>query len=232
VKLLALVDTETTGLLDNEDAFPIEVAVARWSIDAGCVIDSWSQLLRAECNPCEEVNGIPVAALAFGVAAETCLYELNRRLLDVDVILAHNAPFDRGMLARIGGAADKPWVCTKSDIDWTRGKPGGSLVELAVAHHVTVASAHRALSDVMLMAGVLESVWHERGGLDGPDRIRALLARAMRPKVLVEALVPFDRKEEAKAARFSWNAPKKRWERSMAIEDLAGLPFKTRPVAS
>lgn len=52
----------------------------------------------------------------------------------------------------------------------------------------------------------------------------------MRAKALFVALVPFERKDEAKAAGFQWDAARRQWLRTMAIEDAAALPFRTQQV--
>jgi DNA polymerase-3 subunit epsilon len=45
---------------------------------------------------------------------------------------------------------------------------------------------------------------------------------------LFQALVPFERKDEAKAAGFKWNGSDKTWTRQMAIEDATALGFPVK----
>lgn len=63
--------------------------------------------------------------------------------------------------------------------------------------------------------------------------LEAMLTRGLRPKALFEAVLPYDRRDEAKEAGFRWNDPIPRaWTRRMAIEDAALLPFETRQVGA
>ncbi len=55
-------------------------------------------------------------------------------------------------------------------------------------------------------------------------------ARA-RPRKKVAALVSYDDREKAKAAGFAWDGPSKTWWREMPVDEIAGLPFKTRELA-
>jgi DNA polymerase III epsilon subunit-like protein len=96
-------------------------------------------------------------------------------------IVAHNADFDRSFVSPALRAL--PWADSMSDIDWGRGKVGGSLTALALAHDVGVVSAHRAMADVDVLVRTFQAA--QRLGADLP----AMLTRALRPKVLVQALV-------------------------------------------
>jgi DNA polymerase-3 subunit epsilon len=101
------------------------------------------------------------------------------------------------------------------------------LVEIALAHGVGVSSAHRALTDVDVMARLLTRL-RERGA-DLP----ALFRRAARPKALFYAVVPYERRQVAKDHGFRWDEAKhgKNWFRTMPVEDAAALPFPVRRVA-
>lgn len=136
--------------------------------------------------------------------------------------VAHNAEFDSKKMVgdtRFLPLASLPWVCTMSDFKWPLAtKEQGSLINLALDHGIGVASAHRALTDCRLIAALFDRM------ADLP----AMFDVAMRPKALFQALVPFERKDEAKAAGFKWNGSDKTWTRQMAIEDAAALSFPVR----
>lgn len=121
-----------------------------------------------------------------------------------------------------------PWVCSKFDLELPSSKLGASCVEMALAHGVPVVSAHRALTDCMLIARTLENV--QAAGHD----LQAMLAKAMRPKVKVASLMPYEEGNVTnKAHGFSWEAPPvKAWTRRIAREDIATLPFPVREVSS
>ncbi len=231
IESILIVDTETTGL-DPKDSQIIEVACVHYDVRSASIVSSFATLIQAEANAAEAVNRISVGALkvapcrtyAWTMLADMASYAGP----EGSVWMAHRADFDRGFIEAAAPelAARMPWVCSKFDVAWPLGKPGASCVEMALAHGVPVVSAHRALTDCMLIAETLRSV--SRMGHD----VGWLVSQAMRPRVTVRALVSFDEREKAKVAGFSWDGTSKQWTKRVAVDDLAtlGLPFKTAMV--
>lgn len=233
VSNILIVDTETTGL-SPADSRIVEVAVVLYSIPAACVVSSFAALLRGDTNEAESINRIPVAALT---RAPVGLFAWNRVSELVDyacdggaVWMAHRASFDRSFLeAYVPRVAERlPWVCSKFDVEWPESKPGASCVEMALAHGVPVVSAHRALTDCMLIAGTLAAV--QRSGRD----LEGMIEKAMRPRVLLRALVSYDDREKAKSAGFAFNGADKTWTRRVVADEAhayaSTLPFRTEVV--
>jgi DNA polymerase-3 subunit epsilon len=232
MKNIMIVDVETTGL-DPKQCAIVEVAAVLYSIPDACIVTSFASLVHAASNEAEAINRIPVQALAH---APEQLYAWNRvgelvdRADDESVWMAHRAEFDRGFIQAAAPflARRLPWVCSKFDVEWPEGKPGASCVEMALAHGVPVVSAHRALTDCMLIAGTLSAV--QRAGHD----LSALIDRAMRPRITVRAVVSYDDREQAKAAGFGWDGASKTWTKSIARDDwpmlAASWPFRTLEV--
>jgi DNA polymerase III subunit epsilon len=220
-----ILDTETSGLEDNAPV--IEVGAILYSVDSQCSLQEMSTLLPATENTAESINRIKTSALdeiALTRSVSPAMELLFAMSKSADVYVAHNADFDS---KRIFGNTDilplasLPWVCTMSDFKWPLAtREQGSLINIALDHGIGVASAHRALTDCRLIAALF-------------DRMVDLLAMfqvAMRAKGLFQALVPFERKDEAKAAGFKWNGSDKTWTRQMAIEDAAALGFPVRQI--
>lgn len=230
IRRCLIVDTETTGLDPEKDAM-IEIAVLLYSLESRTTLAQFSTLLNGDSNPMEKVNRIPVAALKETSAAlqlilqEAAAYEIIRVFTAAaDVIVAHNAEFDRSFVGK-GQMGKMPWLCTQNDFAWpAASRESGSLIGLALDHGIGVSTAHRALADCQLIAALFD-----RMALYGRD-LQEMFAHAMRPKANFQALVSFDDKELAKQAGFKWQSERKIWTRSMAIEDAATLPFKTRQV--
>jgi DNA polymerase-3 subunit epsilon len=217
-RLILLCDTETSSL-EPADGHLLELGMLRWSVEHRTTIAQASWLVRAPGNPAEPHNGIPPAVLPEGQNQDVVLDAFRRWSGSVDAIVAHNGDFDQKWLPAVG----KPWIDSAWDVDWPRVGNGRKLIDLALAHGLAVLDAHRALSDCLLLARLLERVAEL-----GHD-VGQLLARAMRPKVKVIAEVPFEQKDEAKAAGFRWEPyPVKKWWRMMPAEDIAALPFPTR----
>lgn len=221
IKRILCLDTETTGLNPDKDV-TIEVACTLFDVDLGCPIESFASLIRSDRNEAEAINRIPVAALVCGPYAAGAWLRVSDLASRADAFLAHNAAFDFGFTpAKIRDLA--PWVCSKFDLEWPKAtRPGESLVSLALAHGLGVAHAHRASSDVDTLCRLLARV-HETGIALGP-----FIARGLRPKGRFQALVSYDDRELAKSASFQWEASEKRWTRTLAVEDAAGLPFPVK----
>jgi DNA polymerase-3 subunit epsilon len=222
VKTILLLDTETTGT--GPDDVAIEVACAIYSVPHAAIVRSFASLIRHDSNAAEHVNHIAPALLAEAPEAAPVWARVREMAGRCDVIVAHNAAFDRRFAPDLQG---DEWVCSMDDIAWPRAsKPAGeSLISLALNHGLGIVSAHRAAADVDLLARLFTRA-HELGA-----DLDALLARAMRPKALFQSLQPFEQNDVAKAHGFRWNDPLlKAWSRRMAIEDVVALPFKVREI--
>jgi DNA polymerase-3 subunit epsilon len=215
-----IIDTETTGSDTSKDRV-IEIGAVLYSVTAQSTLFQLSALYSAESNPAEHINGISMAAIA---AAMEVTFDARRLLLDMftasDVVVCHNGlDFDRVFL---GPPFDtKPWLDTKRDFCWPKGRPGMSLVDLALCHGIGVASAHRALTDCQLIAALFDRMTDLQG----------MFAVAMRPKAMFRALVEYDDRQLAKDAGFQWDPTRKIWTRSMAIDDAKALPFLVKELA-
>lgn len=222
MKLVAIVDTETSGL-DLATGELLEVAVALWSFDLG-LVHAGSVPVRAEANGAAAVNGIPLALVqSFGRTRDGLDVWLAGMTAGADAIVAHNADFDRQWLPELHG---RPWICTANDVAWPESLTSRSLAALALAHGVGVVDAHRALADVMTLVRLFGAV-QARG-----HSMRELLSAGLRPKATFRALVSYDEREKAKAEGFRWDAGRRVWVRKMAVEDASRLPFKVQQMES
>jgi DNA polymerase-3 subunit epsilon len=216
-----ILDTETTGTDDS--AVCIEVACILYSVTHAAPIRSFASLIRAESNPAERINGIPAALLASAYEEGPVWSTVARIGAEAGAVVAYNAEFDeRFQRAFIPGS--KPWICAMDDLQWPRASDSRSLVALALAHGLGVASAHRAMTDCDTLARLFSRV-AEMG-----EDLGAMLARGLRPKAKFQAIVSYDTNHMAKAAGFRWDPDAKRWWRTMAIEDVEALPFKVRRI--
>lgn len=228
-----ITDTETQGLKPEHQV--IEVGALLFSVEHMTTLAQMATLLPAiGGNPAEKVNKIPAAAVA---SVEGCafwgsgLLMLGMMQLEADVIVAHRAEFDRPRLAALDNRFDgKPWVCSKFDFVWPGSeRQGGSLVNIVLDHGLGVSHAHRAMTDCINLARLFECL--------GRDWLEEQIKRGLRPKGLFSAILPYDRRQEAKDASFEWHDAtdpdmrlKKQWVRRMALEDAAVLPFQTRRI--
>jgi DNA polymerase-3 subunit epsilon len=219
MKVAAIMDTETTGLTDTDRA--IEVAVMLYDLEHACPVASFASLIQSATNEAESINRIPVAILRDARNADSVWRTVASLLTYAEVVLAHRVDFDQRFVPQ-SFVTDKRWCCTKFHVSWPLGKPGDSLVPLALAHGVGVVSAHRAMTDVDILARLLTRV-SEMG-----HSLPALITHAMRPRTRLAAIVGYDDRELAKAAGFAWEASTKTWWREVPDDERAALPFETR----
>lgn len=216
---MAILDTETQGLDPAKDRC-IEVAVCLYDLVTACPVRSYASLIRAEDNAAESINRIPAEALKTAPEAEKVWRGVEAIVTPAEAFVAHRADFDRAFVPaslRDG----KPWVCSKTEIDWPRGTPGESLVTLALAHDLGVSYAHRASADVDLLARLFSRC--RQAGVDLVD----MMAKAMRPRGTFQALVSIDDRQLAKDAGFLYD-PVKKWTKRLVLDDMPTLPFKVK----
>ncbi len=222
MKNVLICDVETTGLDREKDAV-IELGCILWNVEHRCVVEIYSRLLPAESNAAEATNGIPAALLA--TLADASTWDGFAELAgEADAIAAHQADFDRAFVERHVKTVGVPWICTREDMKWPRAGNGESLIATALAHGVAVVSAHRAISDCLLLARLFEAV------PDIAERLEAAREHALLPKLRLVSLAPYEEREIVKASGFKWDPGRKEWWRVMAAEDARGLPFRTREV--
>lgn len=231
---LLLLDTETTGV--DDDARCVEVAVALFSVEHAATVTAFSSLMRADGNAAAAVNGIPEALVRVAPEPGVAWSRVARLAKDADVIVAHGADFDRRFVPADDPALVRPWICSMDDLEWPAGEKTAdgigkreNLVKLALAHGLGVSHAHRAAVDVDLLARLFARVAELARYGAAPD-LRAMLLRGLRPKARFQAVVPFERKDEAKVRGFQWEPETKRWLKTMALDDVTALPFPCQRV--
>lgn len=198
-----ILDCETTGLEETDEV--VELAMLRFRFDERGILalDTIFNDLREPSVPISEE-----AARVTGITAETVA---GKRIEDAQVaafldgaelVIAHNASFDRQMVERTfpGAGFDRlPWHCSLEQVDWKgRGKKGKSL-ESVVLSEGYVYGSHRADADVIATAFALNATTEETAFAE-------LLRRGSVASVLVVAKDSrFEAKDALKEAGFRWS---------------------------
>lgn len=163
------VDVETTGLDPQRDDI-IEIAVVRF--DEQAILEKWSSLV----DPGREIP--PFITQLTGISQETVagapgIFSLRgqlRKLIGDDVIVGHNVAFDMGFLEQIhiGVRQHRLDTLTLASILFFNQSRYG-LAELCRSLEIAApegAPPHRALSDALLTARLLQRLFEEAQSLN------------------------------------------------------------------
>ena len=223
-KTLLIIDTETTGL-DPELDQCLEVGGILFDVASRQILAQQSFLLPVEANAAEAINRIPAAATNLPQPWPAALHYFESLLDAADVLVAHNAAFDRQWFGRGHlPATDKPWLCSMDDMRWPaerqlRSRP--SVRDLALAYEIPVWAAHRALTDCIYLAEVFRRC----------NDLEELVERGLEPRQLMRAQVSYDDRHLAREAGFRWNEPVKgAWARRLSAREAGNLDFPVVPV--
>jgi len=221
---LLILDTETTALTPEQGQC-IEIGAILFHVAQRVVLSQVSFLLPAVSNPAAHVNGITAAITQLDQPWQSGLECFAAMLASADAVLAHNASFDRQWFGREPlPPIHKPWICSMDDIRWPperhlRATP--SVRDLALAYGVPVWAAHRALTDCIYLAQVLERC----------SDLELLLSAALEPRRLFRACLSYAERQQARDAGFRWNDPVPgAWTRRLSDREAAALPFTVAPL--
>lgn len=210
-----LVDTETTGLNPRE-AEVIEIGAIAFTYgeggEFGDVIGTFSALQqpsRAIPTEITDLTGITDEMVAGQMIDQNAL----RRFVEpADLIIAHNAAFDRPFCEGLSDSfRDKDWGCSNAEIAWrNRGFEGsklGYLLQQCGLFH----NGHRALDDCFAL---LEVLLREDGAGSAFAELIVSSRRTVN-RVWAENS-PFETKDTLKARGYRWSngsdgSPKAWW---------------------
>lgn len=203
-RLGVVVDTETTGLSAAQEEI-IEIgAVAFRYADDGSIGDVCATFgaLQEPSKPIPaditRITGITDEM----VKGQTIPREkLNALITEADIIIAHNAGFDRPFLERFSIAfADKPWACSVKEIDWTARGFEGTKLGYLIGQSGYFHNGHRAEDDCQALLAVLK----EQSGETTPFAELLKASQKSRLRIYAENS-PFDMKDKLKERRYRWS---------------------------
>jgi len=182
---VAVLDTETTGLYPSSDRI-IEIAVVLVDAEPGTgrVLQERGRYTALQ-DP-----GFPIPWMAFEVHGISDAMvkghaidgaAVRALLSQADLVVAHNAGFDKGFVAQVlPEASDLLWGCSCRGIPWRRHFPvlNAKLQDLARHFRVKGGAAHRAMGDVETTLALLAME------LPGEDctALGHLIAKKLTPK--------------------------------------------------
>ncbi|MDD2741279.1 MAG: 3'-5' exonuclease [Rhodocyclaceae bacterium] len=224
-RTMMVIDTETTGLSAAQDKIiEIGFVLARFDAATGDICDVIERYSGLEdpgfplSEAIKEITGISDADL---VGQHFDDDRIRAAIAKADLVVAHNAQFDRGFLdLRFPDFTGKWWACSIKDAPWTEMRTGSAKLEFLATQCGVFYDAHRALVDAEVLLHVLTVEAH-----DGNSVSSHLIARARKPSYRVWAIdSPYDRKDDLKGAGYRWAdgndpaLPRKAWYKDGVLE--------------
>ena len=210
---VVLLDTETTGL-DQAKEHIIELAmvvvdvctVSGLPCGPVTVFDEFDDPGKPISPEIEQLTGISNDMVRGKRLDEARIATL---LEGVDLVVAHNAAFDRPFVeARLHGFDTLPWACSVSDIDWKAAGQSSAKLEILALKLGWFYDAHRAEADCHALLKVLCS---EPEPGQGTGLARLMTAATQTAYRLQATGAPFETKDLLKARGYRWNNEQRVW---------------------
>lgn len=210
-----IVDLETTGLNPNRHEI-IEIGIVEFVLSETMkpqvtrVYGSLQQPTQPISAEITRITGLDDAA----VAGQKIDWQYVQGFFEAaDVVIAHNAAFDRSFLDGVASLEieGKLWACSQRHINWRkRHFRSASLTYLAADHGFLNPFPHRAVFDCATTLKVVTPYFSE------------LLTRCRLSQVLVRALgAKFEVKDILRQHGYRWDANQRCWYKVLLEDELA-----------
>ncbi len=227
-----VIDAETTGLDTGSDKI-IELGFIAFEYDAGTGLiyrilhsyDGFEDPGQPLDDIVKQITGITDEMVANQHLDDD---EINTWLEKADLIIAHNAAFDRQMLERrLSAASQTNWACTFNDIDWMDENISSLKLDYIAYKMGFFFDGHRAINDAQATLHLLTKALPESGKL----AMAMLLNHARENSRRFFAIrAPFEKKDALKERGYRWLADfvyhdhgkqkKGVWSKSVAEADI------------
>lgn len=198
-------DTEATGLNPDTDRV-IELALVPFEYDAEGRLYRVLPAYNALQDP-----GMPIPPFITGITGisddmvagqRIDLDAVARLVKDADLVIAHNARFDRPFVEQLyPGFEDIAWGCSIADVNWNEEGFEGVKLDYLAYKHGFFYEGHRATIDCQAGIELLSQT------LPSGERVmKRLLDSVARNEVRLWAdRAPFDKKDILKARGYRWS---------------------------
>lgn len=213
-----VLDTETTGFEVENDRV-IELGMLLFEFDP--VSGAIHQVLEVFDELEDPGFEIPPASIAVHHITDDMVRgkriddtRVAGFLKNVDVVIAHNASFDRPFVeARWPVFETLNWGCSIKDIDWREEGFGSAKLEYLLSTQGYFYEAHRAETDCWALIALLNQVLPQ----SQQTALLALLEKLNQAQQKVYAInSPFETKDMLKARGYRWSPDLRCWSRVLA----------------
>lgn len=211
------VDVETTGLDSSRDEI-IELAMVPFTFGMNGLVYEVKRPLRQLSAPSQaltpeitQLTGLSSCDLA---GREIDLFEVSKVVNRADLIVAHNARFDRPFLERLTPVfKDKPWACSMTQIDWRAMGFESTKLEYLGMKSGFFFDGHRAVVDCFAGIELLATAYANTTGL------KLMLTNALVTswRIIVTGS-PFDANTILRERGYRWNSGENGRKRGWEIE--------------
>jgi DNA polymerase-3 subunit epsilon len=201
-----ILDFETTGLDYTKDEI-IEIGMVKFRYSDADEITGVSGIFQSFNQPSDpiaaeitELTGIMDDMVA---GCEIDAGALEAFVSDVNIVIAHNASFDRKFAERFWDLfVHKPWACSATGVEWRKRGFEGSRLSYLLSGVGYFHDKHRAVDDCQALMEILSHIAHTVP----ESAFRKMMREARRPRYRIWAEhSPFEFKDELKRRSYRWN---------------------------
>ncbi len=208
VEVVVIVDVETTGLDHRRDEV-IELGMLRFEHRDGDVLrvtGAMSALREPGTSILPEITRLtgitPDMVMGHRIDADA----VADMLAGVDLVIAHNAAFDRPFCEALHPAFSRlSWACSVDEVDWAAAGFEGAKLGHLLLQSGRFHDGHRALDDCHALLHLLCLLRLEAGSGEAVSLLSDLVASASEARIRIYADgAPFERKDLLKARGYRW----------------------------
>ena len=220
---VAFIDVETTGLFHYEDEI-IELALKVLLIEKRTgkiirVVSEFESFNEPDKSIDDRITKLTGISSKMVNGKKISWATVNENLKDVDLIISHNASFDRPFVDAYSEISQsKLWACSIKDVDWFARGFTNVKQELLCLWHGFYFEAHRAINDVSALIHLLT---HPSYDLERP--LIELIDNSKKESFNIWVTnFPYDaaKKDKIKSKGYNWNVPKKLWFKRVLLENI------------
>ena len=207
-KVGIVLDTETTGLDTSHDKI-IELGFIAFEFDGNTgavykVLHTYSGFEDPHHPLSDEVKNVTGIADEMLVGQKLDDIEINSWLEKSDLIVAHNAAFDRQMMERrLPESCYANWACTVQDIDWSAEGIGSRKLDYIAYQLGYFFDAHRAVNDA---EATLQLLIEKLPVSEKQGMFHLLVKSTEKSRRFFAVSAPFDKKDDLKRRGYRWLA--------------------------